>query len=108
MTTYSWSIVRMDVMASVDGKTDMVVTVAWECTGQQNIDGFFYSGTVTGESPIPYIPEDPWVDYANLTQSEVLVWVWEHAVNQQLVEAQAQGIIDSTPKPPVITKPLPW
>lgn len=108
MATFTWTVTRMDVMASVEGKTDMVVTVAWSCDGFEVVDGVTYQGTVSEETPIPYVPADPWVDYPDLTETDALMWCWEHGVDKAAIEAQVQGVIDATPKPPVAAKPLPW
>ena len=98
----------MNSVAQTEGKTDMVVTVYWTCTAEDVIDGFTYTGSVSDSTPIPYIVEDPWIDYQNLTPADALAWCWEHGVNRSYTEMTAQAIIDSTPKPPVQTKPLPW
>lgn len=108
MTTFTWSVTKMDSVAQVEGKTDMVVTVYWTCAGSEVVDGDTYTASQSDSTPIPYVPEDPWIDYANLTPSDALLWCWEHGVDKSQVEGVVQGMIDSTPKPPVVTLPLPW
>jgi len=108
MTTFTWTVTKMDSVAQVDGQTDMVVTVYWTCTGTEDVVGFTYTSAYSDSTPIPYVPEDPWVDYVNLTPDDALNWCWEHGVNKVQIEGVVQGMIDSTPKPPVETKPLPW
>jgi hypothetical protein len=108
MATFTWNIVKMDSVAQTDQKYDLVVTAYWTCTGTQDVDGFTYTSVYSDSLPIPYIQADPWTDYANLTPAIVLEWCWEHGVDKAQIEGVVQGMIDSTPKPPVVTKPLPW
>lgn len=108
MTDYNWTVTRMDSVASVDGLSGMVVTVFWTCSGSEVLDGFTYTSAVSDSTPIPYTPEDPWVEYVDIDQNIALEWCWEHGVSKSLIEGVVQGYIDSSPKPPAANTPLPW
>jgi hypothetical protein len=46
--------------------------------------------------------------YADLTQEQVLGWVWDNGVDKDATEAAVQQQIDYQINPPVVTPPLPW
>ena len=104
MTTQTtWTISAMDCAPSEDGMTDVVKTVHWRCTG---VDGD-YSGTVYSTCALP-APEGQFIPYANLTEEDVLGWIWANGVNKEATEAAVQTQIANQINPPVVTPPLPW
>ena len=46
--------------------------------------------------------------YADLTQDQVLGWVWANGVDKDTTEAAVQSMIDNQINPPIVTPPLPW
>ena len=46
--------------------------------------------------------------FADLTQAQVLGWIWANNVDQTATEAAVQGQIDGQINPTVITPVLPW
>jgi hypothetical protein len=74
MITYKWSIPKMTVNPSVDGKTDVVIYVDWLCIGTDDVNNLTAAaaGTATlGE------PSNPFTPYSELTESQVLQWIFE-------------------------------
>jgi len=55
-------------------------------------------------------PADPanFTPYADLTQDQVLGWIWANGVDKDATEAAVQQQIDNQINPPVIQPPLPW
>jgi hypothetical protein len=53
-------------------------------------------------------PGDPFTPYADLTQDQVLGWVWANGVDKDATEAAVAGQIEAQINPPVIQPPLPW
>jgi len=103
MTTITWTISALDCAPLEAGKTNVVKTVHWSCTG---VDGA-HAGTIYATCALPP-PGQPFVDYAELTQDKVLGWVWANGVNKAATEAAVQKQIDNQINPPVIRPPLPW
>jgi hypothetical protein len=100
--TYTWTITNMTCLPEVDGYTDVVVQVSWKCIGTD--------GTHTGEQyDINSFTFDPtnFTPYADLTQEEVLSWVWS-TVDQTAIEAVVAAQIANLANPPVVALPLPW
>jgi hypothetical protein len=46
--------------------------------------------------------------YAQLTESQVLGWIWANGVDQTATEAAVAQQIQNQINPPVVTPPLPW
>ena len=93
--TITWTISQLDRNTS-DG---FVTTAHWRCTG---VDGD-YSGSVyatasfTGDLTTPY---------ADLTEQQVLGWVWE-SVDKDATEAAVAAQIEAQ-KNPVTAAGTPW
>ena len=103
--TYTWTVQALDCYPTYEGETDVVFVVSWRCDGT---DGT-YSSFNTGQTQVPYASgEDPYTPYADLTQSQVLGWVWANGVDQAAVEAALATNIENQVNPPVVTPPLPW
>ena len=106
MITYEWLVERMDVLPQEGGETDVVVTVYWKLNGTNGE----YNGSVYGSVTLsPYEPGEPFTPYEELTQEQVLGWVFE-ALGDLVpqYEASVATQIQNQIKPPVITPPLPW
>ena len=106
MTTFNWKVTAMNCYPESEGKTDMVFNVHWTCTGTDDVSGF--SGSCYSTCHVPYNPDNHWIDYAALTQAEVLEWIYENGVNKDATEAAIQQQIDNQINPPVVSLPLPW
>ena len=100
----TWLIETLWVRPVEGSLTDVVVTAGWRCNGT---DGT-YSGSVY--ATVSFTPPDPskFIAYNDLTQAEVLNWVWSSGVDKAAAEAAvAQQIADQI-NPPITTPPLPW
>jgi len=102
-TTYTWTITAMDSY-STEPQPDCVFNVHWTCSGT---DGT-YTSSVYSTCSIPYISSEPYTPYADLTQEQVLGWIWEHGVYQTAIEEAVAQQIANLVNPPVISSRLPW
>jgi hypothetical protein len=101
--TITWTVTAMDCYPQEDGNTDVVFTVHWTCSGTQDT----YTASVYATCAVPG-PGTPFTPYADLTQEQVLGWIWANGVDQAATEAAVQQQIDNQINPPVVTPPLPW
>ncbi len=105
-TTYTWTVTNMSVLQTP--QPDFVVTAAWLCSG---VDGD-YSAEISGTESFPDQQGDEFTPYADLTESEVLDWIWEQmgAFGQSNTEDCVAGQIESEKNPPVspTSEALPW
>jgi hypothetical protein len=46
--------------------------------------------------------------YEDLTQEEVLTWIWANGVDKDATEEAVEQQIENQINPPVVTPPLPW
>ena len=93
--TISWKISQLDRQTS-DG---FVKVAHWQCVGVDGdvTDSVYSTCSWTGE---------PTVAYADLTEDQVLAWVWA-SVDKDATEAAVQAKINAQ-KNPVTATGLPW
>lgn len=104
MTTITWVIERLDCVPQTAEGADYVVTAYWRCSG---VDGD-YSGTVYATTSFPVVQGPSFTPYADLTEAQVLGWVWANGVDKDATEAAVEGQIEAQKNPPVVAPKLPW
>lgn len=104
MATFTWTVLSVDVSTELlAGHDDIVTVVYWQCVGEQ--DG--YSARLERNSKIPY-DAATWVAYADLTEAQMLAWVFAAEDLQTNTEAEIQQMLDVQITPPVVQPALPW
>jgi len=103
MTTFNWEVSQLNCYPQSDNKTNVVFNIHWRCTG---VDGA-YTGTVYSTASVP-APTDSFTEFADLTQDQVLGWIWSSGVDKDSAEAAVQTQIDAQINPPVVSPVLPW
>jgi hypothetical protein len=105
--TTTWVIEYMNTSTqTINGFTEVVLTAGWRCNGT---DGTNYASSYGSSTFTPPQAGDPnFTPYANLTQAQVLGWVWASGVNQQQIETAVTGQVEILENPPVTQPPLPW
>ena len=98
--TITWSISQMDRNAANGG----VTTAHWNVSA---VDGDYSASAYGTAGFTPDASAPGFVPYANLTEAEVLAWVWASGVDKDAAEASlAQQI--AAQKNPVTLNGLPW
>jgi hypothetical protein len=103
--TYTWTVNNMVSYPQAEGYTDVVVTINWSCNGT---DGTYY-GALVGKTDVKLDPNAPYTPYANLTEEQVVSWVWETIGPNQVTATQnavAQQIANNYYTPTIL--PNPW
>jgi len=91
---------------TVNGFSEVVMTAGWRCNGT---DGTHNATVYDTASFTPPQAGDPnFTPYANLTQAQVLGWVWEAGVNQAATEASINTQLQLLTNPVEVQNPLPW
>jgi hypothetical protein len=103
MTSFNWLINSMPAYAEIDGETDVVFQVNWECQAQEDT----FNATTAGSVSVAYTAGSPFTSYADLTQEQVWGWV-NPQIDRPEIEANLQTLIDAQKNPPIVTPPLPW
>jgi hypothetical protein len=99
----NWKIEQMIVNPQTDLHTDVVVTAAWRCTATSGD----YSASNYGSMGFAS-PGGDFIAYPDLTEADVLGWVWANGVDKAEVEANVARELDAQVNPPTVAKPLPW
>lgn len=100
----TWSITAMDAYPQAEGQADVVFNVHWTCSGVQDT----YSASVYSTCSVPTPSGGSFTPYADLTQDQVLGWIWANGVDKAATEAAVQQQIANQINPPVVQPPLPW
>jgi hypothetical protein len=99
-----WSIGALDCKVSEDNLSDVVYQVHWRVSATE--DG--YSASVYSTCSLPAPDPANFIAYADLTQEEVLNWIWANGIDKAGTEAAVQQQIELQKNPVVVTPPLPW
>jgi hypothetical protein len=102
--SYTWTIENMSTQVQLDGYTDVVIQIGWTCSGT---DGTYYAN-IPGLTRVTFTGSSEFTPYADLTEEQVLGWLWSSGVDQSSVQAQIDTQIDLQVNPPVVVLPLPW
>lgn len=109
--TITWVIEWMQCVPQDGQYTDVVITAGWRCNGAQTagtppVD---YTSTVYGTCSFSQPAEGgSFTPYADLTQEQVLGWIWANGVDKTATEAAVAQQIANQINPPVTQPPLPW
>jgi hypothetical protein len=99
----TWKIESMIVKPQDGSHTDVVVTAAWRCSDSSGEFTASNYGSMGFASP-----SGDFVAYPDLTEADVLGWVWANGVDKAEVEANVARELDMLVNPPTVAKPLPW
>jgi hypothetical protein len=99
-----WSIGALDCRVQEDGLSDVVYQCHWRCSATE--DG--YSASVYSTCSVPGPNPASFTPYNQLTQAEVLGWIWANGVDKDATEAAVQQQIELQKNPVVVSPPLPW
>ena len=107
--TITWVIEWMQTTPTTATPPETVITAGWRCNGVElaGTPAVDYAASNYGTTSFP-APEGAFTPYDQLTQGQVLSWVWANGVDKTVTEAGVQTQIDAQINPPVIQPPLPW
>jgi hypothetical protein len=90
----------------INGFNEVVLDVGWACNG---VDGTLTTSIYNTQTLVPPQQDDAnFTPYANLTQDQVLGWLWAGGVDKTATEAAVASQLEALKNPPVIQPPLPW
>ena len=75
--TITWTVTAMDCYPEADNEQDVVFNVHWTCSGVETQGETTYNGSVYNTQQVTVNAEEPFTPYDQLTQAQVLGWVWE-------------------------------
>ena len=98
----------MDCYPQAEGESNVAFNVHWTCAGTQTEGDKTYNTSVYSTCAVNYVAGTPYTPYADLTQDQVLSWIWANGVDQSATEAAVQTQINNQINPPVVQPALPW
>jgi len=104
----TWEIQWMECYPTYESQTDVVFRVGWICYGSQTVNGTKYASQIIDVCPVTYTAGSPYTPYNQLTENQVLGWIWSSGVNKTLTETSIQENINQQVNPPTVQLPLPW
>ena len=103
MATFNWTISTLERNLADGG----VIVAHWRCTATETSGEDTFSASSYGTAGFTADPDsEGFVAYEDLTESDVLGWVWE-SVDKEATEAALQAKIDSDKNPTSATG-TPW
>ena len=107
MATLTWSIDWMQSSTQeIEGYPEVVIKAGWRLTGEDQWANTSWNGDVEF---LPPQADDPnFIPYNELTQEQVLEWVWASGVDKDATEAAVTQRLHETLNPVAVQQPLPW
>ena len=108
--TFDWQILNIECYPQFEGQTNVVTKIYWKCTASQIEGDATYTEYVERVTVLAdYVKDDPFTPYEQLTQEQVLTWVYgENNATKNRTEEELQTTINSRITPPIVSNPLPW
>jgi hypothetical protein len=107
MIEYKWYVSNLEVRPLLEGKENVVHTVHWRVRGEETVNNKTYVADMYGALSVELNAEGDFIEFADLTEEDVVAWVKSH----QDVESCENSIatqIELQKNPVSISPPLPW
>ena len=111
---YEWVIETLDCYPTYESQTNLVFVAHWRCnatsTETHTVNGQTvpYTASIYSTCPVTYIAGSPFTPYAQLTQQQVLGWIWGSGVSESGTQTALDTMIANQINPPVVSPALPW
>ena len=107
--TMKWKVENLVYYPTKDGKSKVVYEVSWRCNGTEEKDDETYSSSAAGNNMITYDADASFTAFDDLTEEQVLGWIWETDVVKADIEATVQASVDEHITPTsVVGVPSKW
>lgn len=106
--TITWRVQSLLCKKQEDGLQDVVYQVAYSCVAEQTQNGTDYVESINSGVEIAFNPGGNFIPFDQLTEAEVLQWVWSNGVEKDKVEAGLQSMIDQKINSNDVAPPMPW
>lgn len=105
--TITWRISQLDCKPIDGNHNDVVVTAHWQCVGELVDGDNTFNGSVINVANFSS-PSGEFTPYADLTESQVLGWIWANGVDKDATESAVAAQIEAKINPPIVQPALPW
>lgn len=110
MSQIKWSVDWMKTTPTTATPPEFVLTAGWRVTGTQTQNDQTYTASAYGTVAFaqPESANGSFTPYDQLTETQVLGWVWTNGVDKATAEASINQQIADQINPKEISPPLPW
>jgi hypothetical protein len=95
----TWGIKQLDYI----GSDERVITIHWVCVAAEDVR----QGAFNGRTGIVYKPDDPFTPFSQLTQDQVLEWLFAALGEEDRAGAEAEAL-NALNQIPITPSPPPW
>ena len=103
---YKWTIKKIHRASVLGDQQDVVTAVDWRCTASE--EGSSRVAIVDGHSDVNFSEHSSFTAYNDLTEEQVLDWVFFSGVNKSSIEDIATKELEESKIPVVIESTPPW
>ena len=100
-----WRIEWMRCVPQVEGVENLVVECGWRATATEGAHSASAYGSCSWSQPES---AEGFVPYNELTEDQVLGWVYGSGVDRAATEAALTKQVNDLINPPIVQPPLPW
>lgn len=91
--TYNWKILQMTTNPSLNGLQNVVTSVVWSAEAENTDDSNpellnVVTAALGGTVKFTNSNSTNFIEYQNLTEQDVLEWIWDKDVNKESVEIE--------------------
>lgn len=101
--TYRWYILGLETIPQYEGHQDFVTKVLYR---YNVVNDLGYTADLQGQLTFNQVP-NPYVEYANITEADVILWLDTYTDRQQLRDNLTINLIQQM-NPTIVSLPLPW
>ena len=108
LPTFTWKVESLECKPTANGHTDVVSIVHWRCNAERTENENTVNVSVYGSASLGE-PGETFIEYENLTEQQILNWLYETGLNfQSVTEENLSEQLEALLNPSVVKKPLPW
>ena len=106
--TITWKVNALECYPRLNDKASVVFTVHWESNASETVDDKTYTARIYSTQSVQYKEEEPYTEFDQLTEEQVLGWIWTQGVDKESTEAALLSQIEGQKNPQTVSPPLPW
>jgi hypothetical protein len=107
MTNFTWKIDNLKVYSEYENQQNVVFRVFYSCKGIDADNEDMYS-VWTSRIRLPITVNENFTPFDQLTEQQVLDWIWTNGVDKTDIESKVQIDIDYKKAPVIKDLPTPW